>query len=78
MALESADKHPFQPYLVITGSSDGSVGVWDLRNECYPVAIVDAHESEGNGKINTFLLPDYIETLIIIILICYLQLAAKV
>jgi len=46
VALESVDRHPYQPYLVVTGSSDGVVGVWDLRHERYPVAMIDAHDSE--------------------------------
>ena len=51
VALESVDRHPYQPYLVVTGSSDGVVGVWDLRHERYPVTMIDAHDSEGTGLV---------------------------
>eukprot|EP00795_Rhopilema_esculentum_P017244 gene17244-8805_t len=46
VSLESVERHPHQPCLLVTGAADGIIGVWDLRHERYPVTLIEAHESE--------------------------------
>eukprot|EP00058_Branchiostoma_floridae_P013639 XP_002599127.1 hypothetical protein BRAFLDRAFT_281490 [Branchiostoma floridae] len=41
--LHCLDKHPGQPHIVATGGQDGSLYMWDLRQERHPVSAMDAH-----------------------------------
>ena len=41
------DKHPTQPHLIVTGGQDGVLGLWDMRQERYPVTLLEAHSSES-------------------------------
>ena len=41
------DKHPTQPHLIATGGQDGVLGLWDMRQEQYPVTLLQAHDAEG-------------------------------
>ena len=47
VSMESIDRHPCQPHLLVTGDADGIIAVWDIRHERYPVTLIEAHESEG-------------------------------
>ncbi|XP_028413441.1 nucleoporin Nup43-like [Dendronephthya gigantea] len=40
------DKHPTQPHLIVTGGQDGVLGLWDMRQERYPVTLLEAHSAE--------------------------------
>lgn len=42
-SLHSVDRHPGQPHIVATGSGDGVLGIWDLRQEKSPVSLLEAH-----------------------------------
>ncbi|XP_056015542.1 nucleoporin Nup43-like isoform X2 [Ostrea edulis] len=42
-SLHCVDKHPGQPHIVATGSHDGVLGIWDLRQEASPVSLLEAH-----------------------------------
>ncbi|XP_075148911.1 nucleoporin 43 [Haematobia irritans] len=37
--------HPTQPHIVLAGSEEGSITVWDLRNPGYPASYLSAHSS---------------------------------
>lgn len=37
--------HPTQPHIVLAGSEEGSITVWDLRNPGYPASYLSAHTS---------------------------------
>ena len=41
------DKHPTQPHLIVTGGQDGVLGLWDMRQERYPVTLLEAHSAES-------------------------------
>ena len=41
------DKHPTQPHLIVTGGQDGVLGLWDMRQERYPVTLLEAHSDES-------------------------------
>ena len=41
------DKHPTQPHLIVTGGQDGILGIWDMRQERYPVTLLEAHSAES-------------------------------
>lgn len=43
--LQCVDKHPSQPHIVATGSDDGTLGIWDLRQGKIPVSLMEAHSS---------------------------------
>ena len=45
--IMSVDRHPDQSHVLITGSADGVIGIWDIRQEKSPVTLIDAHKSEG-------------------------------
>ncbi|EFA03069.1 nucleoporin Nup43 [Tribolium castaneum] len=36
--------HPTQRHLVVAGDEEGSITIWDLRQNTYPVNVLDAHE----------------------------------
>ncbi|KAK3747753.1 hypothetical protein QZH41_008783 [Actinostola sp. cb2023] len=40
------DKHPTQPHLLATGSQDGVLSIWDVRQEHYPVTLLEGHSAE--------------------------------
>lgn len=46
--LQCADKHPSQPHIVATGGDDGTLGIWDLRQDKMPVSLMEAHS--GTSK----------------------------
>lgn len=46
-SLHSVDRHPGQPHIVATGSGDGVLGIWDLRQEKSPVSLLEAHNGPG-------------------------------
>lgn len=41
------DKHPTQPHLIVTGGQDGVLGLWDMRQDRYPVTLLEAHSAES-------------------------------
>ncbi|RDD45858.1 Nucleoporin Nup43 [Trichoplax sp. H2] len=43
--LQCIDQHPNQPHVAITGSHDGSIIIWDLRQDKYPTVVLKAHMS---------------------------------
>uniref|UniRef100_A0ABM0LZ64 Nucleoporin Nup43-like n=1 Tax=Saccoglossus kowalevskii TaxID=10224 RepID=A0ABM0LZ64_SACKO len=44
--LHCIDKHPNQPHIVATGGQDGVLTIWDMRQDTYPVTLLDAHSSD--------------------------------
>jgi len=46
--LQCVDKHPSQPHIVATGGDDGTLGIWDLRQDKMPVSLMEAHS--GTSK----------------------------
>ncbi|XP_070189905.1 nucleoporin Nup43-like isoform X2 [Littorina saxatilis] len=44
-SLLCVDKHPGQLHVVATGSQDGTLTVWDLRQNRFPMTTLDAHQS---------------------------------
>ncbi|RZC32495.1 nucleoporin Nup43 [Asbolus verrucosus] len=36
--------HPTQRHLIMAGDEEGSITIWDLRQNAYPVNLLDAHE----------------------------------
>ena len=47
VSLLCIDKHPTQPHLLAAGAQDGVLSIWDMRQELYPVTLLEAHASEG-------------------------------
>ncbi|XP_063402813.1 nucleoporin Nup43-like [Mytilus trossulus] len=43
--LQCVDKHPSQSHIVATGGDDGTLGIWDLRHDKFPVSLMEAHSS---------------------------------
>merc|ERR1712088_902654 len=43
--LYSIDKQLTQPHIVATGSSEGSLCIWDMRQGSFPVTLLSAHAS---------------------------------
>ncbi|XP_077977336.1 nucleoporin Nup43-like [Glandiceps talaboti] len=43
--LHCIDKHPNQPHIVATGGQDGVLAIWDMRQDKYPVTLLDAHST---------------------------------
>lgn len=43
--LHCVDKHPTQNHIVATGGQDGVLCIWDLRQEKFPVTLLEAHSS---------------------------------
>ena len=50
-SLHSVDRHPGQPHIVATGSGDGVLGIWDLRQEKSPVSLLEAHAGPGQYSV---------------------------
>lgn len=48
ISLQCIDQHPNQPHVAVTGSHDGSIIIWDLRQDRYPAVVLKAHLSTGN------------------------------
>ncbi|KAK7494805.1 hypothetical protein BaRGS_00013932 [Batillaria attramentaria] len=44
-SLLCVDKHPGQPHVVATGGQDGSLTIWDLRQDRFPMTALEAHAS---------------------------------
>lgn len=47
VSLLCVDKHPTQPHLLAAGGQDGVLSIWDMRQELYPVTLLEAHAGEG-------------------------------
>ena len=47
VSLLSVDKHPTQPHLLAAGGQDGVLSIWDMRQELYPVTLLEAHNAES-------------------------------
>lgn len=45
----SVDCSPFDPYLMITGSSDNTVAVWDMRNVKTKLFSLKSHTKDVNN-----------------------------
>lgn len=43
IAATSITHHPTQRHIVVAGGSDGSLTVWDLRHNTYPMSQLNAH-----------------------------------
>ena len=41
-------KHPGQAHIVCSGSRDGKVTFWDIRQDTYPITIFKGHEQAVN------------------------------
>lgn len=41
--LQCIDKHPGQPHIITTGGQDGTLGIWDLRHDKFPISLLEAH-----------------------------------
>nr|XP_060609530.1 nucleoporin Nup43 [Anolis sagrei ordinatus] len=44
--LHCVDRHPSQQHIVATGSQDGMLSIWDVRQGDIPVSLLNAHEAE--------------------------------
>ncbi|XP_028295031.1 nucleoporin Nup43 [Gouania willdenowi] len=44
--LHCVDRHPNQQHVVATGGQDGTLCIWDVREESSPVALMEAHSAE--------------------------------
>ncbi|EDO33534.1 predicted protein [Nematostella vectensis] len=44
--LLCVDKHPTQPHLLAAGGQDGVLSIWDMRQEQYPVTLLEGHSAE--------------------------------
>ena len=40
-------QHPSRTHMLATGSADGALAIWDLRQEKRPVELIAAHQSTG-------------------------------
>ncbi|XP_050341022.1 nucleoporin Nup43 [Bactrocera neohumeralis] len=43
--VSALTSHPTQPHIVLAGSEEGSITVWDLRQPGYPASYLSAHKS---------------------------------
>ncbi|XP_052810135.1 nucleoporin Nup43-like [Mya arenaria] len=43
--LQSIARHPTQQHVVATGGHDGVLSIWDLRQEKFPVTLLEAHSA---------------------------------
>ena len=50
VSLLCVDKHPTQPHLLAAGGQDGVLSIWDMRQELYPVTLLEAHAAESKSK----------------------------
>jgi WD40 repeat protein len=41
--------HPTQRHMVLAGGEDGSITVWDLRQNTFPVTLLSAHSDTGTA-----------------------------
>jgi hypothetical protein len=41
--------HPTQRHMVLAGGEDGSLTVWDLRHNTFPVTLLSAHSDTGTA-----------------------------
>ncbi|KAK2154683.1 hypothetical protein LSH36_260g01003 [Paralvinella palmiformis] len=44
--LHCIDKHPTQPHIVATGGEDGTLCIWDMRQDKFPVTLLSAHSAD--------------------------------
>lgn len=44
-ALFCVDQHPTQPHTVAAGGQDGSLAIWDLRQEKVPITLLAGHSA---------------------------------
>uniref|UniRef100_A0A2D4N4X9 Uncharacterized protein n=3 Tax=Micrurus TaxID=8634 RepID=A0A2D4N4X9_9SAUR len=44
--LHCVDRHPNQQHIVATGSQDGMLSIWDVRQGSMPVSLLNAHQAE--------------------------------
>ena len=47
--MDSLDRHPHQPHLVVVGRGDGSLCFTDLRHHKREVKVVHAHSAHGKS-----------------------------
>ncbi|XP_041353900.1 nucleoporin Nup43-like isoform X2 [Gigantopelta aegis] len=45
IALQCVDQHPSQSYILATGGRDGMLTIWDLRQEKFPMTLLEAHNA---------------------------------
>ncbi|ANB13457.1 Hat2p [Sugiyamaella lignohabitans] len=48
-AINGLDFNPFHEHIFATASSDGQVGIWDLRKGSQPLSKLEGHSSEVSG-----------------------------
>ena len=48
IGLQCVDNHPTQPHIVATGGQDGTLCIWDMRQDRFPVTLLDAHSAHSN------------------------------
>ena len=53
VSLLCVDKHPTQPHLLAAGGQDGVLSIWDMRQELYPVTLLEAHAAESKTSVLT-------------------------
>lgn len=58
-ALHSVDKHPGQSHIVATGGEDGMLCIWDLRQEKFPVTLLEAHSAASRWSFTAHRLDDH-------------------
>lgn len=45
VAVFCIGQHPSQPHVLVTGTQNGLLSIWDLRQESQPVTVLDAHSA---------------------------------
>ena len=48
-SLQCLDKHPTQPHIVCTGGQDGALTVWDMRQDRFPITVLNAHSGPSKS-----------------------------